>query len=153
MGYFLPSKYVNLCKEKMLLKVQAFVTDMGLQNGVIGIEAVVKDSDIFVFEMQFRFCGMCHHNFVLKENGMGILAMLVRFALTGKFDGWYTSVCDNANFKNYYCSLNILIKPDKVKKIENLEEVNRLPQVYAYTQMMQEIDAVKLLGTVQQIFC
>lgn len=153
MGYFLPSKYVDLCKEKMLPKVQAFVTDLGLQNGVIGIEAVVKDNDIFVFEMQFRLGGMRHHNFVLKENGMDILAMLVRFALSGKFDGWDASVCDNADFKNHYCSLNILIKPDKVNKIENLEEVKRLPQVYAFTQMMQEGDSVKLPGTVQQIFC
>lgn len=153
MGYFLPSKYVELCKEMMLPKVQSFVTDLGIQNGVIGIEAVVKDNDIFVFEMQFRLGGMRHHNFVLKENGMDILAMLVRFALTGQFEGWDAAVCDNANFKNHYCSLNILIKPGIVKKIEKLEEVKNLPQVYAFTQMMYEGDSVKLPGTVQQIFC
>ena len=35
LGYFLPSKYVNLCKEKMLPKVQSFVTDLGIKNGVM----------------------------------------------------------------------------------------------------------------------
>lgn len=151
MGYFLPSKYVDLCKEKMLPKVQAFVTDLGLQNGVIGIEAVVKDNDIFVFEMQFRLGGMRHHNFVLKENGMDLLAMLVRFAVTGKFEGWDAAVCDNAAFKNCYCSLNVLIKPDTVAKIEGLEEVKAMPEVYASTQMLYEGDSVHLAGTVQQI--
>lgn len=153
MGYFLPSKYVNLCQKKMLPKVQAFVRDLGIKNGVIGMEAVVKDNDILVFEMQFRLGGMRHHNFVFEENGMDILTMLVRFALTGKFEGWDTSVHDNASFKNHYCSLNILIKPDVVNKIENLEIVKNLPQVTAFTQMMYEGDKVSLPGTVQQIFC
>lgn len=151
MGYFLPSKYVDLCKEKMLPKVQSFVTDLGLKNGVIGIEAVVKDNDIFVFEMQFRLGGMRHHNFVLKENGMDLLAMLVRFAVTGRFEGWDASVCDNAAFKNCYCSLNVLIKPDTVAKIEGLEAVKAMPEVYASTQMLYEGDSVHLAGTVQQI--
>lgn len=153
LGYFLPSKYVELCKEKMLPKVQSFVTDLGIQNGVIGIEAVVKDNDIFVFEMQFRLGGMRHHNFVLKENGMDILEMLIRFSLTGKFDGYDAAKCDNAAFKHIYCSLNVLMKPDKVAKIEGFEEAKKLPAVITSTQMMHEGDEVKLPGTVQQIFC
>ena len=153
LGYFLPSKYVELCKEKMLPKVQSFVTDLGIQNGVIGIEAVVKDNDIFVFEMQFRLGGMRHHNFVLKENGMDILEMLVRFALTGKFDGYDAAQCDNAAFKHTYCSLNVLIKPDKVARIEGFEEAKQLPAIISSTQMMYVGDEVKLPGTVQQIFC
>lgn len=151
MGYFLPSKYVELCKKIMLPKVQSFVTDLDLQNGVIGIEAVVKDNDIFVFEMQFRLGGMRHHNFVLKENDMDLLAMLIRFSLTGKFEGWDASKCDNAAFKNAYCSLNILIKPDTVAKIDNVEEVKAIPEVYASQQMIYEGDTVSLAGTVQQI--
>lgn len=153
MGYFLPSKYVSLAQEIMVPKVQAFVNTLGLNNGVIGIEGVVKDNDIFVFEMQFRLGGMRHHNFVLKENGMDLLEMLIRFSLTGRFEGWDASVCDDAAFKNHYCSLNILIKPDIVSRIENLEYVKKLPQVYAFTQMMYEGDKVSLPGTVQQIFC
>lgn len=151
MGYFLPSKYVDLCKRIMLPRVQSFVTDLKLQNGVIGIEAVVKDNDIFVFEMQFRLGGMRHHNFVLKENGMDLLAMLIRFSLTGKFEGWDAAKCDNAAFKNCYCSLNILIKPDTVAKIEGVEAVKAMPEVYAYQQMIYEGDTVHLAGTVQQI--
>lgn len=150
-GYFLPSKYVNLCQNIMVPKVQSFVTDLGIKNGVIGIEAVVKDGDIFVFEMQFRLGGMRHHNFVLKENGMDLLTMLIRFALTGKFEGWDASKYDYPKFKKCYCSLNVLIKPDTVTKIVGLEKAKALPQVTNFTQMMEEGDTVKLAGTVQQI--
>lgn len=151
MGYFLPSKYIDLCEKKMVSKVQSFVTDLGIKNGVIGMEAVVKDDDIYVFEMQFRLGGMHHHDFVRKENGMDILEMLLRFSLTGKFEGWDASVCDNPRFKHHYCSLNVLIKPDTVAKIENAERVKKLPSVYAYSQMMYEGDTVKQPGTTQQI--
>ncbi len=151
MGYFLPSQYVNLCKGKMLPKVQSFVTDLGLKNGVIGIEAVVKEGDIFVFEMQFRLGGMHHHDFVRKENGMDILEMLLRFALTGKFEGWDASKYDNANFKHTYCSLNLLVEPDHVAKIENTDIINSIPSIYAYTQMLFEGDSVKQPGTTDQI--
>ena len=129
-GYFLPSKYIGLCKEIMVPKVQSFVTDLGIKNGVIGID---------------------HHDFVLKENGMDILAMLIRFALTGEFAGWDASVCDNPQFNNCYCSLNVLIQPDKVARVEGLDEVKSLSQVINFTQMMEEGDSVKLPGTVQQI--
>ena len=151
MGYFLPSKYVALAQEIMVPKVQSFVSHLGLENGVIGIEAVVKDHDIYVFEMQFRLGGMRHHNFVQKENGMDLLEMLVRFSLTGKFEGWDASVCDNAMFKNCYCSLNVLIEPDTVAKIEGIDEVLEIPEIYASTQMLYEGDTVNLAGTVQQI--
>lgn len=153
MGYFLPSKYISLAQEKMVSKVQSLVSDLGIKNGVLGMEAVIKDNDIFVFEMQFRLGGMRHHNFVLKENGMDLLKMLIRFSLTAKFEGWDANIYDNASFKNHYCSLNILIKPETVAKIKNLDVVCNLPQVTAFTQMMYEGDKVNLPGTVQQIFC
>ena len=150
-GYFLPSDYTSLCEEKVLPNVQKFVDELELKNGVIGIEGVVKDNDIFVFEMQFRLGGMCHNNFVLLENGMDIMAMLIRFALTGKFEGWNTSEYDNPYFKNHYCLLNFLIEADTVGRIDGLDEVLQWPQVYSHVQKLRENDTVKLPGTVQQI--
>lgn len=150
-GYILPSKYTDLCDAIMTPKVQSFVSDLGLKNGTIGIEGVVRDGDIFVFEMQFRLGGMQHNNFVLVENGMDIMAMLIRFALTGKFEGWDTSKYENPRFKRHYCLLNYLIEPTKVAKIEGLNDVVEMPQVYSYIQKLHEGESVKLAGTVQQI--
>lgn len=88
LAYILPSKYTDLCEDSVLPKVQDFVRTLGLQNGVIGIEGIVTNGRIHVFEMQFRLGGMRHHEFVLQENGMNLMEMLVRFAVTGKFEGW-----------------------------------------------------------------
>ena len=82
---------------------------------------------------------------------MDILEMLIRFALTGEFAGWDASISDNPQFNNCYCSLNVLIQPDKVARIEGLDKAKSLPQVTNFTQMMEVGDSVKLPGTVQQI--
>lgn len=151
MGYFLPSQYIDLCQEKMTHKIQSIISDLGIKNGVLGVEAVVKDNDIFVFEMQFRLGGMHHHDFVRKENEMDILEMLLRFSITGKFEGWEVSKYDNPKFKNHYCSLNLIIKPDTISRIENLEKVKSLKSIYSYNQMLYEGDSVKQAGTTEQI--
>lgn len=153
MAYILPSQYVELCKRTMLSKVQNFVTTLSIENGVIGIEAVVKDDIINVFEMQFRLGGMRHHEFVQQENNMNIMEMLVRFALTGKFEGYDTRKCDNAQFKHTYILLNVLINIGKIDKIEGMNEVYALPYVTKVTQMCHEGDEILLPATVQQICC
>ena len=152
-GYFLPSKHIALCERRLLPGVKSFVADLGIKNGVIGVESVVRENDIFVFEMQFRLGGMKHYDFVLRETGMDIMSMLIRFSVTGKFEGWETAIYDNPRFKRQYCLLNVLIKPEKVAKIENLDMVKNMPFVDSSVQKLFVGDSVKLPGTVQQIFC
>ena len=152
-AYVLPSRYVELCETQMLPKVQNFVESLGIKQGVLGIEGIVKDGVIYVFEMQFRLGGMRHHEFVLQESGMNIMEMFVRFALTGKFEGWEASKCDNANFKYVYCLLNILVSQGIITKIEGADTVRNMKYVTKYTQMSEIGDRIALKGTVQQIFC
>ncbi len=153
LAYILPSKYTDLCEETVLPKVQDFVKTLGLKNGVIGIEAIVCKGRIHVFEMQFRLGGMRHHEFVLQENGMNIMEMLVRFAVTGEFVGWNAKETDNAHFKNTYVLFNVLINVGTVGDIRGITDVMRLPYVTKITQMCKEGDEILLPSTVQQICC
>jgi len=153
LAYILPSKYTDLCEETVLPKVQDFVKTLGLKNGVIGIEAIVCNGKIHVFEMQFRLGGMRHHEFVLQENGMNLMEMLVRFAVTGEFDGWNAQEIDNAHFKHTYILFNVLVNVGIVGKIRGIEEVRKLPYVTKVTQMCKEGDEIQLPSTVQQILC
>lgn len=153
MAYILPSQYVGLCRETVLPKVQDFVTGIGLKNGVIGIEGIVKDKEISVFEMQFRLGGMRHHEFVLQENGMNIMEMLIRFAVTGEFSGWNAKETDNADFKSTYLLLNIFVSTGKISKVSGVENLSEYPYVTKVTQMAHEGDEILLPSTVQQIFC
>ncbi len=151
-GYIMPSKYVKLFYEKRFKNFEALAKGIGLKNGNWSVECVIRNNDFYVFEMQFRLGGMRHYNFVQKENGIDLLAMHIRFALTGKFEGWDLSKCDTPYYKNTYCSLNLLLKDGIITSVEGLDILDEIPEVVSSLPMHAIGDKVELSGTVFQIF-
>ena len=151
-GYIMPSKYLDLFYEKRFKNFEALAKGIGLQNGNWSVECVCRNNDFYVFEMQFRLGGMRHYTFVQAENGIDTLKMHIRFALTGKFEGYDLSELDTPYYKKTYCSLNMLLKDGIITKTEGLEVLDQLPEVKSYLPMHQLGDKVELSGTVFQIF-
>lgn len=151
-GYILPSKYLDLYYEKLHAKFQSLVTDLGLKNGSMGVEAIVKDNEFYVFEMQYRLGGMKHHDFVLQEHGVDIMKMHINYALTGVFAGWDLKELDNPYYKNIYCLLNLLLNKGTIKTIKGIDIIKSIPEVYKYLQMHNLGDEIEISGTVMQIF-
>lgn len=151
-GYIMPSKYLDLFYEKQFKNFEELVKGIGLKNGSWSVECVMRNNDFYVFEMQFRLGGMRHYTFVQAENDIDTLEMHIRFALTGKFEGYDLSKCNNPYFKKTYCSLNILLKDGIITEVEGLEVLDTLPAVKSYLPMHQIGDKVELSGTVFQIF-
>lgn len=151
-GYIMPSKYVDLFYEKRFKNFENLAKGIGLKNGNWSIECVVRNNDFYVFEMQFRLGGMRHYNFVQKETGIDTLAMHIRYALTGKFEGWNLAESNTAHYKNTYCSLNLLLKDGVITSVEGLEVLDEIPEVVSKLPMHQLGDKVELSGTVFQIF-
>ena len=151
-GYIMPSKYLDLFYEKRFKNFEALAKGIGLKNGNWSVECVCKNDDFYVFEMQFRLGGMRHYTFVQAENGIDTLEMHIRFALTGKFEGYDLSKLDTPYYKKTYCSLNMLLKDGVITKVEGLEVLKQLPEVKSCLPMHQLGDKVELSGTVFQIF-
>ena len=151
-GYIMPSKYLDLFYEKRFKNFEALAKGIGLKNGNWSVECVCRNNDFYVFEMQFRLGGMRHYTFVQEENGIDTLEMHIRFALTGKFEGYDLSELDTPYYKKTYCSLNMLLKNGVITKVEGLDVLDRLPEVKSYLPMHQLGDKVELSGTVFQIF-
>lgn len=151
-GYIMPSKYLDLFYEKRFKNFEALAKGIGLKNGNWSVECVCRNDDFYVFEMQFRLGGMRHYTFVQAENGIDTLEMHIRFALTGKFEGYDLSKLDTPYYKKTYCSLNMLLKDGTITRVEGLEILDELPEVKSYLPMHQIGDKVELSGTVFQIF-
>ena len=151
-GYIMPSKYIDLFYEKEFDKFKALAEGIGLKNGNWGVECVVRNGDFYVFEMQFRLGGMRHYTFVQAENGIDTLEMHIRFALTGKFEGYDLSKLDTPYYKQVSCMLNILLKDGTITKIEGTDILEQLPEVKSYVLWRHIGDRVELSGDVFQIF-
>ncbi len=150
-AYILPSKYLKLCYEKLYPKLAVLSKTLGLQNGSLGVEAIVKDEDFYVFEMQYRLGGMKHHDFVLAENGVDILQMHIRYALTGRFEGWDLKEKDNPYFKKSHCLLNILARPGVIAELSGTDGVTNLPGVKNFVLMHKVGDRIEASDDVTQI--
>lgn len=151
-GYIMPSKYLDLFYEKRFKNFEALAKGIGLKNGNWSVECVVRNDDFYVFEMQFRLGGMRHYTFVQEENGIDTLEMHIRFALTGKFEGYNLAELDTPYYKKTYCSLNLLLKDGIISQVYGLEILDQLPEIKSYLPMHQMGDKVELSGTVFQIF-
>jgi biotin carboxylase len=151
-GYIMPSKYLGLFLEKRFKNFEKMVQGLGIENGNLGVECVIRDNDFYVFEMQYRMGGMRHQDFLLEETGIDTIAMHIRYALTGRFEGWNLSLLNTPYFKNIYCSLNILLNKGVISRIEGLEKVQALGGVISILPMHKIGDKVELNGTVFQIF-
>ncbi len=151
-GYIMPSKYLNLFYEKRFKNFENLAKGIGLQNGNWSVECVVRNNDFYVFEMQFRLGGMRHYTFVQEENKIDTLEMHIRYALTGKFEGYNLSELDTPYYKKTYCSLNLLLKDGIITNVEGLEILDTLSEVKSYLPMRKLGDKVELSGTVFQIF-
>ncbi len=151
-GYIMPSQYLDLFYKKRFKNFENLARGIGLKNGNWSVECVCRNDDFYVFEMQFRLGGMRHYTFVQEENGIDTLEMHIRFALTGKFEGYDLAKLDTPYYKKTYCSLNMLLKNGTITSVEGLEILDQLPEVKSYLPMRQIGDKVEISGTVFQIF-
>lgn len=151
-GYIMPSKYLDLFYEKRFKCFEAMVQGLGIENGNLGVECVVRNGDFYVFEMQFRMGGMRHQDFLLEETGIDTIAMHIRYALTGKFEGWDLSKRNTPYYKKVYCSLNILLNEGTICRLQGIEEVRSFDGVISILPMHKVGDKIEVNGTVFQIF-
>lgn len=151
-GYVMPSKYIDLFYEKEFERFQALAKGIGLRDGNWGVECVVRNNDFYVFEMQFRLGGMRHYTFVQEENGIDILKMHLRYALTGKFEGYDLSKLETPYFKKCCCLLNLVLNSGTVTKLTGMEILDRIPEVQSYVFWRKLGDRIELSGSVFQIF-
>ena len=152
-AYVMPSKYIKDIDKKYTHKFQSLVQDLGMKNGCFSIEGIItEDKELHVFEMQYRFGGMKHYEFVAQENGFSILDMHISHALTGEFVGWNVAEVDNPYFNRYYAQLNLILKPGVIKSIQGIDEIKQLSGVTNIQVRKEQGDEIEASGTVNQIF-
>ena len=78
--------------------------------------------------------------------------MHLRYALTGKFDGWDLKTYDNPRFKKPACVLVVLLSDGQIGNISGLEEVRSHKNVFNIVQFKQLGDVLNARGTLNQVF-
>lgn len=152
LGYFFPSKYLDMYLSKIHPKVQNMIKSLGIENGTFFMQGFAFENDIIFFEMGLRLSGGAGYLHIEKQNEISQIEMHLNYALTGKFCGYDVKKNDNPHFKNPSCVVVILLKDGVIADIQGLEEVKKHNNVFDMFQLKDVGDVLSAHGTLNQVF-
>lgn len=151
-GYYFPSRYIALYQAQVHDKLQEMIRGIGMQNGTFFLQGFVRDGEIILFEMGPRLSGGAGYLPIAHHSGVDLLAMHIRYAITGEFNGCDILKQDQPQFERPYFVLVVLLKNGTIGEVSGLEEVRNHPNVYHILQFRKTGDRMEEAGTLNQVF-
>lgn len=151
-GLLYPSKYLARFIAEEDSKIVDMFRSIGLQNGVLFMQAFVDDKGFYFYEMGYRLSGGRHYIFTENQNDDSSLIQLINYALTGKMDSRRIAEIANPNFKDICCQLSVLCRSAKISHIIGKDLVQSIPEVIDALFSYKEGDVIGKEGTSSQIF-
>lgn len=123
--YIYPSRYTDLILKRYNDSIIAMLQGIGVQNGSLFIQAIVKDEELYCYEAGMRLNGCKTYQILEYENDYNTFEHLMELALTGRM-GKYTLF--NPKFKRWYATLNVLGKPGTtIAEVRGEKALNTYP--------------------------
>ena len=153
-GYYYPSKYLNIFQKYNLNKFRDLIADLRVSNGLIAFQAFVVGNDIIPFDPTFRLDGTMAYNMIEKVNNINVLELLIKFSLNGNM-GSDKDIFDreNPNFRNPCFEMPILLTNGTITKITGLNDVLNIEGVCHLYQCHTNGSVMKNIADFSQIFC
>lgn len=153
--YIYPSRYTGMYYEKYNERVIQMLKGIGIRNGSLFLQAVVKDSEIFFYEAGMRLNGCKTYHILEVENDYNTFEHLMNYALTGRM-GRYGKL--DARFKRWYATWNVVGIPGMVcqefvgrKEVETYPWLIKVCQQYAEGEKIPESAKGTLIQLVARI--
>ncbi|MBQ4515114.1 MAG: ATP-grasp domain-containing protein [Anaerolineaceae bacterium] len=123
--YIYPSRYTDLILEKYNDKIIAMLQGIGIKNGSLFIQAIVKGEELYCYEAGMRLNGCKTYQILEVENGYNTFEHLMELALTGSMG---EKVTFDPHFKHWYATLNVLGKPGAtIAEVRGEKALNSYP--------------------------
>lgn len=147
-----PSVHRELYLEAVDPQVRAMLKGMGIQNGVLMIQALYEDGEFFIYEMGFRISGSQHYTIVEKQTGINLLQMMLDHAVGEDLSKYDISKFDDSYIPYPSCNLPILLGNGTIAEIRGLEAVLAMPEVLSFVSSRHKGDAIKHTGSYSPMF-
>lgn len=142
-----PSRHRADIIKKLEPSVRKMLTAMGIQNGLVLIQALHDDDgDFFVYEMAYRFTGEQHYRLVEKQRSVNLSRMMINAAFGEDISEYDTELLDDANFDKPSINLALILNPGKVKHIYGLDKVYKIDEVISYNLTHADGDVIAASG-------
>lgn len=149
--YIYPSRYTDLILQKYSKNIIAMLEGIGIKNGSLFIQAIVKDENLYLYEAGMRLNGCKTYHILDVENDYNTFEHLMNYALTGSM-GQFTEL--NAKFKRWYATWCVVTMPEKkIGGFRGEEELASYPWFIYNDKRYHEGESIStsLVGTLGQL--
>lgn len=123
--YIYPSRYTDLILKKYNHQIISMLKDIGVKNGSLFIQAVVRGDQLYCYEAGMRLNGCKTYQILEFENDYNTFEHLMELSLTGSM-GEKTNF--DPKFKKWYATLNVLGIPGKtIAEVRGEDALNSYP--------------------------
>lgn len=152
LGAIYPSKYYDLYMNTMHDNMCRLLKQLGIENGVLLVQAFVENDKIMVYDPGFRLQGAAPHIILEAVNGIDQQKLLIDIAMGLDPCAEDIAARNDALLGGKVAgSQTVLLRAGAIGRIEGIEAIGRLEQVVAVTQRLSVGDCVDMVGTEQQI--
>ncbi len=153
-GYFYPSKHLEVFMKYNLNKFRALIKNLGIKNGLIAFQSFVVGNDIIPFDPTYRLDGTMTYHVCENITGSNVLNMLICYSLTGSMgeDATITSI-EQPRFKKTAFQLAVLLRKGVIKEIVGLDEIQKIDPVIHIFQNHFEGEEMTKMADFSQILC
>ena len=137
-------------RDDMVCRIDANIRSMlkgiGIENGLVLIQALYDGEDYFVYEMAYRFTGEQHYRLVEKQHGVSIAKMMISHALGEDISSYDTPLLDDASFTKPSINFALVLNSGTIKSVTGLEKVYKIDEVTSYNLTHGDDDEIKPSG-------
>lgn len=138
--YIYPSRYTDLILKKYNDTILHMLRSIGIQNGSLFIQAVIKDEQLYCYEAGIRLNGCKTYQILEYENDYNTFEHLMEFALTGSMG---KHALFNPKFRRWYATLNVLGEPGAtIARYEGEQALYTYPWMIHIAKRYQEGDMI-----------
>ncbi len=123
--YIYPSRYTDLILNIYNESIVAMLKGIGVKNGSLFIQAIIKGEQLYCYEAGMRLNGCKTYQILEYENDYNTFEHLMELALTGSMG---EHVKFNPKFKRWYATLNVLGRPGAtIAQVRGEKALNTYP--------------------------
>ena len=128
-GYTFPSYVTPRYQRETEDCAKRMFRDVGIKNGMMFMQCKVEDGVCRVYDIGYRLTGSLEYKLFERVYGIDPLAMLIRFALTGKMLGEESLDAIRPESMDPCFNVSCLGAPGKIWELVGIEKVKTFPEV------------------------
>jgi len=152
--YTFPSIHLSKFTKSQNLNTINTLKSLGLQNGMLFIQAFVDDSKYIYYDIGFRLTGTQEYNILEILSGYNPLKMLVDYSINKKDNRINLKDLVDPDFGgSYACNITFLALPGKIAKFHGLDEIKKMKSIIktVINHGIGETIPKSALGTLNQV--